>query len=198
MYPQLRIHYYAPPIDHPLDADPTRFFVQKNSPARNASIIGLYDALIATATAKHRTLLDGEYGNLGLSWDGQDALFDLFRTRQWPSLIKELRATARRDGRGMARTFYTGVVSRAMPHRLRRMVYRLKGRDPDSVERYSALNPAFFAEHDFAAKFRADDFDPWFSEGGPDAGRGVARLLHVRSQSIFPRRDRNEIRNHGY
>jgi asparagine synthase (glutamine-hydrolysing) len=186
MYPQLRIHYYAPPINHPLDADPTRFFVQKNSPARNASIIGLYDALIATATAKHRTLLDGACGNLGLSWDGQDALFDLFRTRQWPSFIKELNATARRDGRGMARTFYTGVVSRAMPHRVRRMVYRLKGRDPDSVERYSALNPAFFAEHDFAAKFRADDFDPWFSEGNRMRGAAL-RAYYMFDHNQFSR-----------
>jgi asparagine synthase (glutamine-hydrolysing) len=186
MYPQLRVHYHTPPINHPLDADPTRFFVQKSSPARNASVVGQYDGLIATATSKHRTLLDGRYGNMGLSWDGQDALFDLFRTRQWPSFIKELRATARRDGRGMARTFYTGVMSRAMPHRVRRMVYRLKGQDPDSVERYSALNPAFFAEHDFAAKFRADNFDPWFSEG--DRMRGTAlRAYYMFDHNQFAR-----------
>ena len=174
------------PINHPLDADPARFFVRKNIPTRNASVIGQYDALIATATAKHRTLLDGTCGNLGLSWDGQDALFDLFRTRQLPRFIKELSATARRDGRGIARTFYTGVMSRAMPHRVRRMVYRLKGQDPDSVERYSALNPAFFAEHDFAAKFRADDFDPWFSGG--DRMRGAAlRAYYMFDHNQFAR-----------
>jgi asparagine synthase (glutamine-hydrolysing) len=186
MYPQLRTNFCTPPIDHPLDADPTRFFVRKNIPTRNASIIGQYDALIATVAAKHRTLLDGRYGNLGLSWDGQDALFDLFRTQQWPSFAKELRATARRDGRGMARTFYTRVVSRAMPHRLRRMVYWLKGQDPDSVERYSALNPKFFAEHDFPAQFYADDFDPWFSEG--DRRRGAAlRAIYMFDHNQFGR-----------
>jgi asparagine synthase (glutamine-hydrolysing) len=186
MYPQLRIHFYTPPINHPLDVDPTRFFIQKNSPARNASIIGQYDALMATATAKHRILIEGRYGNTGLSWDGPDALFDLFRARQWTHFIKELRTTARDDGRGLARTFYTGVVSPAIPHRLRRIAYRMKGLDPDSVERYSALNPAFFAEHDFPAKFRADNFDPWFSEG--DLRRGAAlRAYYMFDHNQFAR-----------
>jgi asparagine synthase (glutamine-hydrolysing) len=172
MYPQLRMNFVVPPVGHPMDVDATRYFVLRDTPARNASLLGQYYDLIESATAKHHTLLDGYYGNQGLSWDGQDALFDLFRTGQWIDLVRELRATARRDGRGLARTFYSAVVSRALPHRLRRLVYRLKGRDPDSVARFSALNPAFFAEHDFAAKFRADDFDPWFSEG--DLRRGAA------------------------
>ena len=134
-------------------------------------------ALIDWATSKHRILLDGYYGNRGLSWDGQDAMFDLFRTGQWIDLVRELRATARHDGRGIARTFYTEVVSRAMPHRLRRIVYRLKGRDPDSVDTLSARSiRRSIAEHDFAAKFRADDFDPWFSEG--DRRRGAALRAH--------------------
>ena len=75
-----------------------------------------------------------------------------------------------------------------MPHRLRRIVYRLKGRDPDSVERFSALNPAFIAEHDFAAKFRADDFDPWFSEG--NRRRGAA----LRAEYMF---DHNQFARDG-
>jgi asparagine synthase (glutamine-hydrolysing) len=67
-------------------------------------------------------------------------------------------------------------------------VYRLKGRDPDSVERFSALNPAFIAEHDFAGKFRADDFDPWFSEG--DRRRGAA----LRAEYMF---DHNQFARDG-
>ena len=186
MYPGLRINFSPPAVDHPLDADPTRYFLINGGPARNASIVGEYTALIDWASSKHRVLLDGYHGNRGLSWDGQDAIFDLFRTGHWIDLARELRATARRDGRGLARTFYTQVVSRALPLRLRRIVYRLKGRDPDSVERFSALNPAFIAEHDFAAKFRTDDFDPWF--GGPARKRGAAlRAFRMFDHNQFAR-----------
>jgi asparagine synthase (glutamine-hydrolysing) len=186
MYPRLRVHFSPPAVDHPLDADPTRYFLINGGPARNASIVGEYTALIDWASSKHRVLLDGYHGNRGLSWDSQDAMFDLFRTGHWIDLARELRATARRDGRGLARTFYTQVVSRALPLRLRRIVHRLKGRDPDSVERFSALNPAFIAEHDFAAKFRTDDFDPWF--GGPARKRGAAlRAFRMFDHNQFAR-----------
>jgi asparagine synthase (glutamine-hydrolysing) len=184
MYPQLRVHFCVPPADHPLDADPTRHFLNTSFPVRNPSILGQYAALIETMTARHRTLLDGNHGNLGLSWDGQDASFDLFRTGQWIDLIRQVRAIARHDGRKITRTFYSEVVDRALPHRLRRLVYRLRGRDPDSVARFSALNPSFIAEHDFAAKFRAENFDPWF--GPADPRRGAA----LRSYYIF---DRNQF-----
>jgi len=186
MYPRLRVHFSTPAADHPLDADPTRFFLINGGPARNASIVGGYTALIEWASSRHRILLDGCYGNRGLSWDGQDAMFDLFRTGHWIDLAGELHTAARQNGRGIARTFYTEVVSRAMPHRLRQIVYRLKGRNPDSVARFSALNPAFIAEHDFAAKFRADDFDPWFSEG--DRRRGAAlRAEYMLDHNQFAR-----------
>ena len=188
MYPQLRLHFRVPPANHPLDADPTRHFLNTNFPVRNPSSLGQYDGLIAMATAKHRTVLDGNHGNLGLSWDGEDAMFDLFRTGRWIELIREVRAIARHDRRKITRTFYSEVVDRALPHRLRRIVYRLRGRDPDSVARFSALNPAFIVEHNFAAQFRAENFDPWF--GTADPRRGAA----LRAYYIF---DRNQFGRDG-
>jgi asparagine synthase (glutamine-hydrolysing) len=186
MYPHLRVNFRIPPVDHPIDADATRHFLKSDAPVRNASILGNYYALVEMATSKHRVLLDGYYGNWGLSWDGIDALLDLFRTGRWLDLIRELRATARCDGRGIARTFYSHVVSRGMPHRLRRIVYRLKGRDPDSVARFSALNPAFITEHDFAAKFRADGFDAWFGEPSPRRG-ATLRAYYMFDHNQFAR-----------
>jgi asparagine synthase (glutamine-hydrolysing) len=186
MYPQLRVHFCVPPADHPLDADPTRHFLNASFPVRNPSILGQYAALVETMTAKHRTLLDGNHGNLGLSWDGQDASFDLFRTGQWIDLIRQVRAIARHDGRKITRTFYSEVVDRALPHRLRRLVYRLRGRDPDSVARFSALNPAFIAEHDFAAKFRAENFDPWFGPADPRRGAPL-RAYYIFDRNQFGR-----------
>jgi len=185
-YPQLRIHFCAPPINQPSDVDATRYFVKRGVPARNPHIVSLYRNLIETATSNHRVLLDGCHGNLGLSWDGENAMFELFRARRWTNLVKELRATAAHDGRGIARTFYAEVVSRALPHRLRLLVHRLKGRDPYSVDRYSALNPAFFAEYDFAAKFRADNFDPWFGGGYPKRGAAL-RAYYMFDHNQFAR-----------
>jgi asparagine synthase (glutamine-hydrolysing) len=170
MYPRLRTHFRVPPVDHRFDTDATRYFLMRGYPAANPFVLGMYFDLIEAGTANGRLVLDGDYGNRGLSWESEDALLELFRTRQWGGLVRELHATARRDKRGIARAFYSHVVSRAMPHRLRRMVYRLKGHDPDSVSRFSALNPAFMAEHDFAAKFRDDDFDPWFGSAHPRRG----------------------------
>ena len=186
MYPQLRLHFCIPPVDHPLDADPTRHFLQAGFPVRNPSLLGQYNDLIKTATAKHRTLVDGTHGNLGLSWHGKDDLYDLFRTGRWIDLGRELRATARHDSRKIARTFYSEVVDRALPHRLRRLVYRLRGRDPDSVARFSALNPAFIAEHDFAAKFRAENFDPWFGPADPRRGAPL-RAYYMFDHNQFAR-----------
>jgi asparagine synthase (glutamine-hydrolysing) len=49
-----------------------------------------------------------------------------------------------------------------MPRALRRLAYRLRGRDPDSVAHYSALNPAFIVETGLAQEWRTQGFDPWF------------------------------------
>ena len=134
MYPRLRTHFRIAPVDHRFDTDATRFFLLRGYPAANPFVLGSYFDLIETATANGRLVLDGDFGNRGLSWESDDALLEVFWTRQWSNLVRELHATARRDKRGIARTFYSHVVSRTMPHRLRRMVYRLKGRDPDSVK----------------------------------------------------------------
>lgn len=187
LYPQLRVNFCEPPLTHPMDADPARHFITRGVPVRNPNILGQFNALIETATAKHRILLDGNHGNLGLSWDGDDALLELFRAGRWRDFIRELRATARHDGRGLARTFHSDVVNRAMSYWLRRIVHRLKGRDPDSVQRYSALNPAFIAEHDFAARLRADAFDPWF--GLADPRRGAALRAYYMFDHHQPGRD---------
>jgi asparagine synthase (glutamine-hydrolysing) len=62
------------------------------------------------------------------------------------------------------------------------VLHRLQGRDPDSVARFSALNPDFIAESGLARQWRAEGFDPWFAYDGWDAARHRARFLFDHNQ----------------
>ena len=94
----------------------------------------------AVAAAGHRTVLIGNYGNFGLTWRGDFSLVELVRAHQWKDFARELHEVARESNRSLVRTLAGDVVMPAAPIRLRRLIYRLRGRDPDSVAHYSALN----------------------------------------------------------
>ena len=65
---------------------------------------------------------------------------------------------------------------------LRRFLHRLRGRNPDSVAHYSALNPVFIADSDLAQQWQAQGFDPWFGPRGWNAARHRAAFLFDRMQ----------------
>jgi asparagine synthase (glutamine-hydrolysing) len=163
MHPALEARFIAPERPHPLEEDCTRLFARTNLPVLGASNLGwfahLYDAV---AQARHRALLVGLAGNFGLTWSGDLSLVARLRTGEWGGFAGELRATARQSGRGLARTFAGDVIMPAAPAPLRRLLHRLRGRDPDAVERFSALNPAFIAENKLVQRWRSQEFDPWF------------------------------------
>jgi asparagine synthase (glutamine-hydrolysing) len=77
----------------------------------------------------------------------------------------------------MARIFAGEVLMPTLPMGLRRLAYRLRGRDPDSVAQHSALNPAFIAETGLAKQWQADGFDPWFLPSDWNAARWRADRL---------------------
>lgn len=164
MHPTLDIQLLAPERPHRLEEDDTRHFVRASAPVLNPSNSGhfsfLYDAV---AAAGYRQLLMGFLGNPGLTWTGSLSLVSLFRSAQWRAFARELPALARDTDRGLARTLVGEFVVPAAPAALRRLIIRLRGRDPDSVARYSALNPDFVAAHGLAAQWRAHGFDPWFT-----------------------------------
>src|SRR5207302_6988424 len=89
----------------------------------------LCDAVVAE---RHRALLIGNYGNFGLTWGGSLSLLALLHGGRWGTFVHELRATARQSGRGLGRTFASDVVMPLAPTQLRRLIHRLRGRDPDS------------------------------------------------------------------
>lgn len=166
MHPALDLQFIEPGFDHPKAHDDTWRFVRANVPALAGSSLGsgleLTDALVR---AGHRTVLVGSHGNFGLSWSGRLALLELLRTGRWGTFLHDLHADARETNRSLARTFASNIVIPAAPRGVRRLIDRLRGRDPDSVAGHSALNPAFIAETGLVQQWREQRFDPWF---GPD------------------------------
>jgi hypothetical protein len=137
----------------------------------------LGDAIIH---AGHRSLLIGNYGNFGLTWWGNLSLIALLRAGG--TLARELRAVARESNRASARVFAADVLMPTMPIGLRRLVHRLRRRDPDSVTHYSALNPSFVAESGLARQWQAQGFDPWFGQRDWNAARWRAYRLFDHNQ----------------
>jgi len=163
LHPALEIRFLAPEGPHRLEEDDSRHFARACLPVLNPTGGGLFNFLYdAVGAAGHRRLLMGFLGNVGLTWPGRLSLLALFGGLQWRNFVHELFALAQQTGRGPARTLAGELLLPAAPARLRRLIYRLRGRDPDSVARYSALNPDFIAAHDLAAEWRRQEFDPWF------------------------------------
>ena len=166
MHPALDLQFIVPGNDHPKARDDTWHFVRANVPALAGLSLGsgleLVDAL---ARAGHRAVLVGNHGNFGLTWSGRLALLELFRTGRWGTFMRDLHANARETNRTLARTFASNIVVPTAPRGLRRLIDRLRGRDPDSVAGHSALNPRFVADVGLVQQWREQRFDPWF---GPD------------------------------
>jgi asparagine synthase (glutamine-hydrolysing) len=164
MHPALDLRFIAPRGIHPFEEDCTRWFARTNLPVLNPSEISWYSPLCdAVAQAGHPALLVGLAGNYGLTWWGFHSLVMLLRVGDWRGFAQELRAIARESHRGLARTLAADVLMPAAPAPLHRLIYRLRGRNPDSAARHSALNPAFIAEFDLGRQWREQGFDPWFA-----------------------------------
>lgn len=183
MHPALDVRFMAPESLHPIEQDDTRFFARGNLPTLSVINLGTYNYLYeAVAAAGHQALLIGDYGNFGLTWAGNFALLALLREGKWGALARELPAVARQSGRGLARTLAAEVFMPAAPAWLRRLVYRLRGRDPDSAAHFSVLNPDFIAACGLTRQWQAQGFDPWFGASGWNAPRHRARYLFDHNQ----------------
>jgi asparagine synthase (glutamine-hydrolysing) len=175
MHPSLTVRFVPTGNSRATADDDARHFIRASLPSLNPMAIGgrLGDAIHAGG---HRVVLNGNYGNFGLSWAGSFSLVALLGSAQWRAFAHELRAVARQSDRGLARTFAAEVFMPTAPSWMRRLIYRLRGRDPDSVANHSMLNPDFIAESGLARRWREQGFDPWF--GPPD--RNVARWRAAR------------------
>lgn len=196
MHPSLTVRFVASDSSRATADDDTRHFVRANLPSLNPMAIGghLADAIHA---AGHRVVLIGNYGNFGLSWAGSFSLVALLGSAQWRAFAHELRAVARQSDRGLGRTFAAEVFMPTTPFWMRRLIYRLRGRDPDSVANHSALNPAFIAESGMARRWREQGFDPWFGPPHRNAARWrAARVFDLNQYASDMRAMAGEIVGH--
>jgi asparagine synthase (glutamine-hydrolysing) len=183
MFPALEVRFLAPERTHPDMVDDTRFLARASIPILNPANHGAFSYLYDAAAAMgHKALLTGNSGNFGLTWAGSFSIRASLRGGQWWNFLRELHALAEQDDRGLARAFVEEVVMPTAPAELRRLIHRWRGRDPDSVAQFSALSPAFSADHDLALLWREQGFDPWFGTSGWNAARHRADRLFDHNQ----------------
>ncbi|HEY1796181.1 MAG TPA: asparagine synthase-related protein [Stellaceae bacterium] len=187
MHPSLDLRLLMPETPHPFERDPIHYFAATGAPVFDPTNLGWFSHLHDTAAADaHRLLLDGTYGNLGLTWDGKFALRAALRQRDWRAVAREVPLMAAEDGVSPARILMSHILMPNAPAAVSRLVHRLHGRDPNGVARYSALSPAFIKERDLARQWREAGFDPWFRKSGTEAARHRAFQLFDNNQ---PARD---------
>lgn len=183
LYPRLDIRFVCPDSIHPTAFDDTRHFVRMHLPTLHAADLGVGSYLPdAVAAAGCPTLLSGIYGNFGLTWWGTFSLLELFRARRWRDFVREWRAVARENDQGLVRVLAANLLVPSASQQVRRLIYRLRGRDPDSVARHSALNPAYIAETGLARLWQKEGFDPWFGPRDADPRRLRAYRLFDHNQ----------------
>ncbi|MDO8878327.1 MAG: asparagine synthetase B family protein, partial [Pseudolabrys sp.] len=184
MYPALDINFLPWQMSHPFASDPAAFFDRALLPNYAPSSLGMM-GVMQGALSRHALILSGAGGNNGLSWTGNFsllALLALLRAGAWGSFARELPLVARHSGQSIGRTVLSDVLKPARPMALKRLWHRLRGRDPDGVAQYSALNPDFVAQMDLARFSRTQGFDPWFEPSGWSSARLRARLLFDRAR----------------
>ncbi len=178
MYPDLNIQFCDEGALHPFEENPARFFLKSAAPFLNPWLLGpfgsLYDRVVSD---RFPVLQDGRAGNMGLTWEGKFSLLALLRGGRFANLPRQFIAASRQDRRGTFRTFVGDLLLPATPYGLRRRFNRLRGRDPDSVSRYSGLAPSVARELSQSGAWRRDGFDPLFTHPGLEPARFRAHYL---------------------
>jgi asparagine synthase (glutamine-hydrolysing) len=183
MHPHLNVEFITPAHDHTKTTDDPWYFMKANLPAMGPLGLGIAPALEHAVTQTgHQAMLIGNYGNFGLTWSGERSLLELFRAGRWGTFVRDLHASSRETSRSLARTFASDIIMPTAPPNVRRLIYRMRGRDPDSVADHSALNPSFIADTGLARQWRKEHFDPWFGSYGSDPRRWRAYRLFDHNQ----------------
>jgi asparagine synthase (glutamine-hydrolysing) len=162
-YPDLNIKYVTPPIVHPWDEDPARYFARYGMPVRNVGNLGWFSGLEDAFDPAISTVMLGTRGNFGLTWNGMFSLVDLLQAGRWQEFAHELFATAKENGQNIVQTLHHEVAVRRMPDRVYRSYRRLRGHNPDAAPRYSSLNPEFVADNNLTVDWKKQGFDPQFT-----------------------------------
>jgi len=177
LHPAINLHLMSSEAPHPYETDPARLFARAHMPILGPTVLGAHGELYDAVAASYPALIGGNAGNLCLTWDGHFSMRALLRGGRWATFAHELSAIARRTGRGRARTLFAEIALPGSPLWARRALHRMRGRGPDDVGRYSALNPAFIDETGLSRQWHEQAFEAWPLPAGWSAARHRARHL---------------------
>jgi asparagine synthase (glutamine-hydrolysing) len=148
----------------PLDELDRNFFLF-DRPLLGISNLGV-SLNLANAMRKRnlRVSLGGQFGNLGLSYSGNELLPELFCSGQWLHLWREARAFVA-VGRARWRHVFATTFGPWCPPWLWVWLKKISSGYAREVSEYTAINPCRFAELDIPARARARNYDlvnrPW-------------------------------------
>ena len=183
IYPRLDIEFCEETALHPFEDDASRFFARAGLPAKNVTTLGMFGFLHdRVRDAGHRAMLTGARGNMGLTWRGSYSLLASLRQNKIGAFIRDFHALSVKTGLGAFRTFARDILIPAVPPSLRRILHRVRSRDPYDVSRFSCLNPAIIRDLDLPRAWREEGFDPWSQFSGWDSARLRAHFLFDRNQ----------------
>lgn len=181
MHPGLELRLCEEGTLHPFEEDESRFFARSAMPVHGPVNTGPFNQLFGVVgEAGHTALLLGTSGNFGLTWRGSHALLTLLRSGRIGAFARELSAAARTTKRGAIGAVATHLVWPVAPLPLRRLLYRLRGVDPDAPSQFTPLNPDFVAAAELPRRWRAEGFDPHssFRSASPVADRAYYLFDH--------------------
>jgi len=162
LYPALDMRFIRPEGLHPFDEDDTRYFLQTGGPILGVTNMGWHGFLMdGVAAGGYSTLLDGNFGNQGLSWPGWLSHVDLWRSGRLLTLGRELRLRAHRTGQSLLSVARSEFFPWMAPSLARRLWHRRPGRAmPNGLGGYSSLNPQAVGALGLETAWRGSGFDP--------------------------------------
>ena len=183
MYPALKVEFCEEGKLHPLEEDPTRFFLRAAAPHLNRWLLGSFSVLDdRVASDGYAVLQDGRMGNLGLSWDGTFSLLTLLRERRLLTLARDFARESWKNRRGVLRTFFADFVAPMASRRQLRALDRFRGRNPDDISDYSFLNPSLVRQFSRDGAWEIDNFYARSRHSDSDPAKHRAKRLFDQDQ----------------
>lgn len=191
LYPGLEIRFIRPEGLHAFDEDDGQYFARTGGPLLGVVNMGWYGSLMDTVAADgYSTLLNGDLGNLGLSWPGWLSHADLWRSGRLWTLARELRLRARQTGQSLRSVVRSEFLDWVAPGPVRALLHR-RGGGSVGLRAYSALSPSAVEALGFDKAWRDSGFDPAHFV----AGRVAHRKFDGRKTRAFFTYDHNPLGN---